>query len=232
MKCQYCGAENPDIAKFCYKCGKPVVMEEPTIRGAPSKTENPVPHVPLSPAVRKDTVCPFCGGENCQPMMRNRTTVKTSGYSWSSGCCGILLMGPFGLLCGLCGTGSKVNTKDETVWICQNCGKEHLSQKSALDRAQVYAVSYMITVLLVALVLSGIYHNGGLTWLILFAWAFSPLIAWGMIDGELSKALGYPLKDALPPDMPVTKYLLIAEAVTILVLLFGGPIVTNILSEL
>lgn len=141
-------------------------------------------------------------------------------------------MGPFGLLCGLCGTGSKVDTQNETIWICQSCGKEHLSQKSALDRAQIRAGSYAMSVLLIALLISGWYHNGGLIWLIPFVWAFSPLFAWGMIDVELSEELGYPFKEILPPDMPLIMYLVIAEAATIIVLLFGGPFVTNLLSGL
>lgn len=222
MKCQHCGAENPDTARFCRECGKTIEQEQPD-----TKASNSVPT-----AIHRDTVCPHCGGENCQPMMRNVTKIKNSGYSWTSGCCGMLLMGPFGLLCGLCSTGSKVDTKNETVWVCQTCGKEHLSQKSALDRAQIRAASYVMPILLIALLLSGWYHNGNLPWPIPLTWAFSPLFAWGIIDDEVSKELGYPFKEMLPPDLSVGKYLVIAEAATILVLLFGGPIVTSILSEL
>lgn len=141
-------------------------------------------------------------------------------------------MGPFGLLCGLCGIGSKVDTKSETIWICKNCGKEHLSQKSALDKAQATAASYVMTILLGALFLSAWYSNGGLTWLIPFAWAFSPLVAWYIMDDELSKELGYPFKEILSPGTSVASYLLIAEISTVLVLLFGGPLVIDFLSGL
>lgn len=233
MRCQHCGAENPDTAKFCRKCGKALIEELPTtpLKQQPPSAPPPTPQSMPAPT-HQDAVCPYCGKKDCQPMMRNITHIKTSGYSWSSGCCGMLFMGPFGLLCGLCGTGSKVDTQNETVWICQSCGKEHLSQKSALDKAQTTVISYAMTILLIALVLSAWYSNGGLTWLIPLVWAFSPLVAWNMIDDELSKELGYPFKEILPPDISVTGYLLIAEAATILVLLFGGSLVLGFLSGL
>lgn len=229
MKCQHCGVGNPDTAKFCRKCGKPVMAEQPK----PTPKQQPASELrPEVVSTPQDTICPHCGQKDCQPMMRSITNIKTSGYSWSSGCCGMLFMGPFGLLCGLCGIGSKVDTKSETIWICKNCGKEHLSQKSALDKAQATAASYVMTILLGALFLSAWYSNGGLTWLIPFAWAFSPLVAWYIMDDELSKELGYPFKEILSPGTSVASYLLIAEISTVLVLLFGGPLVIDFLSGL
>lgn len=227
LKCQHCGTGNPDTAKFCRKCGKPIVNEQQQLEVEPE------PLVPSSSAIpHKDTICPYCGKENCQPMMRNTTNVKTSGYSWGSGCCGMLLMGPFGLLCGLCGTGSRVDSRNETIWICQSCGKEHLSQKAALNKAQISIESCAMAILFIALLLSVWYHYGSLTWLVPVAWGFSPILAWYMISEGLSTELGYPFKEALPPDISVAQYLLIAEAATILVLLFSGPLVIGFLSNL
>lgn len=226
MKCGRCGASNPDTAKFCRKCGKPLTDVFPKPGEAP-KQNTPVPITRHT-----DTVCPFCGSENCQPLMRNVTKVKSSGYSASSSCCGLCLLGPFGLLCGLCGTGAKVNIKSETVWICQKCGKQHLSQKDALEKAQIFAANGIMGILLIALLLSGWFHVGSTGWLLPLAWVLSPVVVCIAIDAELSDELGYPLKEALPPDLSITKYLVIAEIVTIAVLLFGGPILTNILEGL
>jgi len=164
--------------------------------------------------------------------MRSVTKIKNSGYSASSGCCGLCLLGPFGLLCGLCGTGSKVDIRNETVWICQKCGKQHLSQKDALEKAQVYAANGMMCILLIALLLSGWFHAGSISWLLPLVWTLSPVVVWIGIEAELSNELGYPFKEALPPDMAITKYLVIAEIVTIAVLLFGGPVVTDFLEGL
>ena len=60
--------------------------------------------------------CPKCGCENIQ------FATRTSGSSFSAAdsCCGFLLLGPLGILCGLCG--SDVST--EEFWVCRDCGKK------------------------------------------------------------------------------------------------------------
>ena len=60
--------------------------------------------------------CPKCGSENIQ------FATRTSGspFSASDSCCGFLLLGPLGILCGLCG--SDVST--EEFWVCRDCGKK------------------------------------------------------------------------------------------------------------
>lgn len=67
--------------------------------------------------------CPNCGGRNCTLM--TETTTKKDGYSVSDGCCGFVLLGPIGLLCGACGAGEE--TKSKTYWVCQNCGNKFSS---------------------------------------------------------------------------------------------------------
>lgn len=62
-------------------------------------------------------ICPECGSSNCQAISETTRT----GYSLAKGCCGWLLLGgPLGLLCGLCGMGK---TKSKIFWVCHNCGK-------------------------------------------------------------------------------------------------------------
>ena len=58
--------------------------------------------------------CPKCGSENVQ------YATKTSGGGYSAGdsCLGYLLLGPLGLLCGACGSG----TTTEEFWVCRDCG--------------------------------------------------------------------------------------------------------------
>lgn len=60
--------------------------------------------------------CPKCGSENIQ------FATRTSGSPFSAfdSCCGFLLLGPLGLLCGLCG--SDVSTDE--FWVCRDCGKK------------------------------------------------------------------------------------------------------------
>ena len=235
MVCKHCGAENPDRAKFCHKCGSPLMdaKKPPKTEEPPKAEEAPPPQRDLEPVtVHTDPVCPFCGSENCQPMMRNITKIKNSGYSATSGCCGLCLMGPFGLLCGLCGTGSKVDIKNETVWVCQKCGKQHISQADALEKAKVSALSGMMSILLVALLLSAGSYGGSVSWLFLLAWAFSPLVGWALVEVGLDEELGYSFREIVPPDTSIVKYFVIAEAVTIAVLLLSGPILLNFLAGL
>ena len=60
--------------------------------------------------------CPNCSSENTQVHYE----VEKQGFSGGKGCCGWLILGPIGLLCGLCG---KDNVKsEEKYWVCNNCG--------------------------------------------------------------------------------------------------------------
>ena len=64
--------------------------------------------------------CPKCGSENCQIITEMRT--EGTDYSVSKGCCGWLLAGPPGVLCGFCTKGKQTQT--EAYWICNSCGKK------------------------------------------------------------------------------------------------------------
>lgn len=58
--------------------------------------------------------CSNCSSENIQ----FGTSTSGGGFSFSNSCCGYLALGPLGLLCGACGSG----TKTEEFWVCQSCG--------------------------------------------------------------------------------------------------------------
>lgn len=61
--------------------------------------------------------CPNCGSENVNYI----TNTTTKGFGSAKACCGFLIWGWIGVLCGLCGMG-KQNTKE--YWICNNCGNK------------------------------------------------------------------------------------------------------------
>ena len=55
IKCPYCGAENPDDAKFCWKCGKPLKgKQQATIQ----KKEQ------FGKREQHFIKCPYCGADN------------------------------------------------------------------------------------------------------------------------------------------------------------------------
>lgn len=60
--------------------------------------------------------CPKCGSTNIQGIAQ--TDIK--GFGAGKGCCGAILLGPFGFLCGLCGMGKG---KTKAIRMCVNCGK-------------------------------------------------------------------------------------------------------------
>ena len=61
--------------------------------------------------------CPKCGSTRIQIV----TEKDTKGYDAGSGCCGTILFGPLGLLCGACGLG---DSKTRAKRMCLNCGKK------------------------------------------------------------------------------------------------------------
>lgn len=58
--------------------------------------------------------CPKCGSEHVQ----FATSTKGGGFSFFDSCCGYILLGPLGLLCGALGSG----THTDEFWICHDCG--------------------------------------------------------------------------------------------------------------
>ena len=64
--------------------------------------------------------CHKCGSNNIVPI----TEVETKGRDFKAddACCGFLLCGPIGLLCGALGKGKQ--TISTTYWICKNCGNK------------------------------------------------------------------------------------------------------------
>ncbi len=65
-------------------------------------------------------ICPKCGENNSQII--NEVTTTGKDFSAGKGCCGAILMGPIGILCGACGEGKK--THNNQYWICNNCGNK------------------------------------------------------------------------------------------------------------
>ena len=58
--------------------------------------------------------CPFCGSEHVQYVSH---TTRTN-FGGLQAYCGFILMGPLGLLCGLCGQSESTSE----YWVCHDCG--------------------------------------------------------------------------------------------------------------
>lgn len=64
--------------------------------------------------------CPKCGENNSQII--NEVTTSGKDFSAGKGCCGAILMGPIGILCGACG--KEKQTYNNQYWVCNNCGNK------------------------------------------------------------------------------------------------------------
>lgn len=64
--------------------------------------------------------CPRCGSHDIMPI----SEVSTKGKDFKAGdaCCGYMLCGPLGLLCGTTGKGKQTTTN--TYWMCSACGNK------------------------------------------------------------------------------------------------------------
>lgn len=126
MFCRYCGKEIPDAASFCTYCGRSQTVEKINIQDSKLEEQKKVCYDNIKDDTQEKAVseknrgksikCPKCGSNNIQFATRTHGSL----FSTSDSCCGFLLLGPLGLLCGLCG--SDVSTDE--FWVCRDCGKK------------------------------------------------------------------------------------------------------------
>lgn len=128
MYCSNCGKQIPDNSMFCPECGEKVAQKA----AMPKVAEAVTPSAGVAAFNAQRVKCPCCGGHNLQTVSEVTTVSSTTGggYSGSKGCLGLLLFGPFGLLCGNCGNAQKTEVQNNTkfFWVCSDCGHkfEHL----------------------------------------------------------------------------------------------------------
>lgn len=247
--CKHCGADNPEGSKFCHRCGSSMT-EEPA-QTSPSSGGSAPENTPklnevcaevkkgISEAMRKesaernDSVCPFCGEPACQPVQKNTAEVRTQNYHWGSGCCGMFLLGPFGLLCGLCGTGTKTSVNSELWWTCLKCGKQHIALEDALKKWDAAASS-----------LIGTGFSGGLVFA-LFSWLdlgvisllaeiialITPVTGLYAIGKRISRELGAPFFPYLSPKQKKTavQMTILSVGLIFVIGLFGVPLLETLL---
>lgn len=141
MYCRFCGTKNEDSSRFCRQCGQALRDAAAGAAKVPVPKPEPAPEPASEPEPARGPVpegyCPECGapGDCCTPVVK--TDVKTSGggYGFWNGCCGYILLGPVGLLCGACGGSTKTKVTSRTWRICSRCGCEFMTKQSALETA-------------------------------------------------------------------------------------------------
>ena len=184
---------------------------------------------------RNDTICPFCNSPGCQPMQKSTTEVKNKNYSLGNGCCGMIFLGPFGLLCGLCGTGSNIKMTSELWWTCLKCGKQHIAVKVALKKWDNLMSSLAISGIMMGIffLIVGWLELGLFSTLLQLFCIIAPAVGAVSIYQEISEELGVPLVDYMPPELRKKSLSMICltTALVLIIGLFGVPILTYILGE-
>lgn len=146
---------------------QPMQSTQPAVYNTPNP---PVQNLPPVPTASNTTVlygnnsmkihCPKCKSERIISKTQTSTTTKSSGYKSGLGCLGWLLWGPLGLLCGLCGMGSKTTVKNSNCFVCQDCGKEFLSVNDKLHTLKIGEIQcFVFGIILIILSLFGFGSN-------------------------------------------------------------------------
>ena len=147
----------------------------------------------------------------------------------------MIFLGPFGLLCGLCGTGSNIKTSSELWWTCLECGKQHIAIKDALKKWDNFISSLAISGIMMGIffLIIGWLELGLFSILVQIFCFIAPAGGTVSIHQEISEELGVPLIDYMPPELRKKSLSMVclATALVPIIGLFGVPILTYILGE-
>lgn len=125
MFCHKCGSKLANDATFCHKCGTKVeyVNTGPQVPG-PTGTYEFTSGTRSQSDTSSTLRCPNCNSSDLVPITETTTNVSGRMFGFEDACCGWILLGPLGLLCGLCGSGVESHTETETYWVCKSCGNK------------------------------------------------------------------------------------------------------------
>ena len=210
MFCHKCGAPIAEKAVFCEKCGTRVVYtdagpqvsssygpntsESPTFSQSDSFSQSNAPsqnntYSQDNTHVHSNTLqCPNCHSTDIIPITETSTNVSGGGYGVGKGCCGWILFGPLGLLCGLCGTGVKSQTQTKTYWVCRSCGNKFRSQADITAEQSAEVIPGSMGVLIGSIVLcviGNLFSDYDINFLGISNWIYITLGAFGTFVSAL-----------------------------------------------
>lgn len=176
MFCHKCGTQIEEGALFCHKCGTKI------------NNELDKNNVTTSTKIRPGNgiKCPNCHSSDLIAVSETKTDISGGGYGVGKGCCGWILLGPFGLLCGLCGTGLKSQSKTLNFWVCKSCGHKFRSEedKKAEENAEIQAVSVkMLEVSIILYIAGNLFADYGIKFLGIPSWLYITMGVLGIILG-------------------------------------------------
>lgn len=109
-----------------------------------------------APEIGGNPYCPNCKSQNLFPISESEVNVSGGGYGFGSGCCGWLLLGPIGLLCGFCGRRVRSQSQNRQFWLCKSCGHKFRDAEDEYREKQA-ALGGMFGVFFMSLIASGVF---------------------------------------------------------------------------
>ncbi len=159
MNCKKRGALLPENSSFCNVCGEPVEESaENQVNIQDPNLADDILEDTVTNAAKSMVTCPKCGNAYMRMQVQKNVHTSTSdGYSASDGCCGYILFGPLGLLCGV-GGNQKTNVTETSskLWACDNCGNTFRDREEIKESTNIRR---FITGLLCGFGLNSIYYN-------------------------------------------------------------------------
>lgn len=222
MNCNNCGNQLKENAVFCNSCGTKTNDAPPMNTNMNNISQNATP-ANMNNATHgstydvqhsggtvnatdfyshtNDTICPKCGANECYAQQIQSTEINTkSGFS--EACCGAMIFGPIGLLCGFCGKSTSIKQSSETWWFCKKCGNKHfgITDSSSYAYKQMASVFAMLVGGFFLLILSA--SAGGSVGMFFL---LSALVVDGMatysalsIVSNISNHIGFDIRSSLP----------------------------------
>lgn len=113
--------------------------------------------------------CPNCHSQDVFPTTETETSVSGGGYGFGGGCCGWILFGPIGLLCGFCGRGVRSKSINRKFWLCRACGHKFRDAEDEYKEQQQLLAAMGWVSLFVAIIVPAI-----LDYLSIYPFGLSP----------------------------------------------------------
>lgn len=166
--CPNCGEKNESLSaveaevrqrpQFCAKCGQSL-GDSHFCPGCGQKVEGNMPltvdnsqniasdlHAAAEEITHKNLSCPHCGSRNLQYIVEQNVHTQGKDFSLGKGCLGyILLGGPLGLLCGLCGQKKTAVSTSKSQWICKECGTKFQEPEERRKEMKQQIVQMILT---------------------------------------------------------------------------------------
>ena len=137
----------------------------------------------VGPQKNGSVYCPKCKSQKLQTIVESNVEGKGGGYGTGKGCLGWLLLGPLGLLCGMCGSGTKIKTTNATFFMCMDCGDKFREAKELIEEKSQTSIKFFIGGP-IAIIIGVMMLFGGMVFEGLVVLVFGCLAIWFAFDEQ------------------------------------------------